>query len=75
MYEEKKVSENKSNLIAQEMSDAICKFSPQEQNEIVRIIYNTVHENRQAKIDEAEKSFIHLKDTLVQLQGRENKVN
>lgn len=75
MYEEEKISEKKHNRLAQEMSGAICQFSPEEQNEIVKIIYDTVYENRQAKIDKAEKNFIHLKDTLIQLQGNENKGN
>ena len=75
MYEEEKLSQKKHHQIAQEMSGAICKFSPEEQNEIVKIIYDTVYENRQAKIDEAEKNFIHLKDTLAQLQGKENSGN
>ncbi len=59
--------------LAKEMSGAICDFMPEHQNEMVKIIYDTVYENRQARIDEAEKAFIHLKDTLIQLQGNEKR--
>ena len=76
MYEEQNKTKGlteKHVQIADEMANGICNFSPGEQNEIVRIIYDTVFQNRQARIDEAEKNFIHLKDTLRQLQGNENK--
>ncbi len=58
--------------LAHEMISKICEFAPEEQNEIIKVIYDQVFENRQARIDDAEKQFIHLKDTLARLQGNEN---
>ena len=61
--------------LATDMTGAICEFTPEQQNEIVEIIYETVHKNRRIKIEEAEKQFCYLKETLIQLQSREMKGN
>ena len=73
MYENEMGSKQEKHIeIAHEMTMKICEFTPEEQNEMVKIIYDLVYENRQGKIDEAEKKFIHLKDTIMRLEGKEN---
>lgn len=80
MYEDgnkEEVGTVKHVKLANEMAGVICEFTPGEQNEMVRIIYDIVFQNRKERIDSAEKVFIGLKESLVELPGKENdcKVN
>lgn len=73
--EEKDANTFKHIKFTNELKKKLLEFSPEEQNEIVRIFYDSVFENRIAKIDEAKKEFIHLRESLKQLECKENAGN
>ena len=58
--------------LTHEMSHAILDLSSFEQNELIKRIYNNIVEERNHKIDKAEKEFIGLKDSLKDLQLTKN---
>ena len=65
MYDQPKkqalISEHEA--VAKDMANAICNFSPENQNEMVRIIRQIVSERRQISLDEAEKQLSYLRET------------
>lgn len=54
--------------IASKMANEISqRFSPTEQNEVVKAIYDMIKAERKSQIKEAEQRCQYLQDTLVQL--------
>ena len=72
MYEnnpEPKMAKNPEHLsMANEIANALIdRLSPNEQNEALKSIYQTIKNHRQEMIDKAEKEVAFLKETFSQL--------
>ena len=61
----KKMSEHES--VANDMGNHICNFTPEQQNEMLRIIRQIVARRRQIDIEETEKQLAYLKETFQNL--------
>jgi sensor histidine kinase YesM len=53
--------------IAVEFASQICQFSHDLQNEMLKVIRQTISERRQLEIEETEKKLAYLKSTMQEL--------
>ncbi len=68
-YPSEKVAakEQHVNIAEQMAKEIVLNYDPIQQNEIVRVIRQNVSEQRQLRIEEAEKQLCYLKDSFQSL--------